>query len=87
MSEKLVDKKANSKALVELTKDSYMIVSQNGAFAVCLLQNTLNDVKIEAMYSKYRIGDEVDTRLVPNTNEIKSKLQLMCLKQVARVSS
>jgi hypothetical protein len=87
LSEKLVDQKASTKAKVQLTKDSYMIVSQNNAFGVCLLQNTLNDVKIEASYSKYRIGDEVDIRLVPNTNEVKSNLLLMCQKQVARVSS
>jgi len=48
LSEKLVDAKSHSKAVVELTKDTYMVVSQKGAFGICLLQNTVNDIKIEA---------------------------------------
>lgn len=68
LSEKLVDSKNLDNTTVELTKDSYMIVRQKGIFGVCLLQNTCNDIKLEAQYSKYRIGDEIDCRPVPNLN-------------------
>ncbi len=57
-----------------------MVVSMKGKFGVCLLQQSLNDVKMETAYSKYAVGDEVDVRLVPNTNEVKSDLLLMSLK-------
>lgn len=56
-----------------------MIVSHNQKFGVCLIQG-INDHKVESLYSKYRIGDDVDVRLVPNTNEVKGDLQLMTLK-------
>jgi ribosomal protein S1 len=84
LSEKLVDAKSNNKTICELTKDAFMVVSSKGSYGVCILQNTCNDIKIESQYSKYRIGDEVDCRLVPNINDVKSDLLLMALKQAPR---
>jgi hypothetical protein len=42
---------------------------------------------METAYSKYAVGDEVDVRLVPNTNEVKSDLLLMSLKTTNKQQS
>ncbi len=59
--------KDKSKAVVELTKDSYMIVSlkQNRQkFGVCLLQESLNRHFMQPEYEQYHVGDEIDIKVV-----------------------
>lgn len=60
-----------------------MIVSMKGdrsKFGMCVLQKGINDHSMQHEYEKYRVGDEIDVALVPNTNETKNDLLLMTLK-------
>lgn len=58
--------KENSKAIVEVIKENYMIVSlkQNRtSLAVCLLQQSINDMHMSVEYEKYSVGDEIEIKL------------------------
>lgn len=55
--------------------------SNRSQFGVCLLQKSINDYNLQNEYEKYHVGDEIDVALVPNTNETKSELLMMTLKQ------
>ena len=70
LSERLADCKATGKtlkdkAVVELAKDGYMIVSfkaDRTKFAVCLLQTSINSHNMADQYEKHAIGDEIEVR-------------------------
>lgn len=71
--------KDNEKAFVELTKEHYMIVSfkqDRGQFAVCLLQQGINDNNVASAYEKYSVGDEVDVRVMGGKSDGGLKLTM-----------
>jgi len=51
-----------------------MICSHQGKFGVCLVQESMNEHRAEHLYKKYQVGDEVDVKSVPNTNENKDHI-------------
>ena len=79
--------KDNEKAFVELTKEHYMIVSfkqDRGQFAVCLLQQGINDNNVASAYEKYSVGDEVDVRVMGGKSD--GGLKLTMPKQIVKAS-
>lgn len=81
--------KENAKAVVEVVKENYMIVSMKAdrtQFAVCLIQQSINDLHMAKEYEKYSVGDELDVKLqIKGKDLIKtsSGLLLASLKQAA----
>jgi len=57
-----------------VTKSEYMICSHQGKFGVCLVQESMNEHRADHLYKKYQVGDEVDVKSVPNTNENKDHI-------------
>lgn len=54
---------------------------------VCLLQASMNDHNISSAYNNdHRVGQELDAKLMPNTNEVKSDLQLLTPKSFAKAA-
>lgn len=52
----------SAKAIVELTKDNYMIVTladQRNQFGVCLLQSSINGMARREDYDKFFVGEEI----------------------------
>ena len=61
-------KKEYQKAIVELNKDEYLIISlknDRSKIGVCLLQSLSNNlVQTKQVYQKYSLGDEIEVKLV-----------------------
>ena len=66
--------KENLKSIVEMNNERYLVVTlknQRNKIGVCILQD-FNTVNQADLYSKYSIGDDIDTQLLKESGKEES---------------
>ena len=78
--------KENLKSIVEMNNERYLVVTlknQRNKIGVCILQD-FNTVNQADLYSKYSIGDDIDTQLLKESGKEESKFLLLMPKQTQK---